>query len=117
MLPPRAVHRLPGISDRDVAAPSSSPPEHDDEPSNALNTDSSGTVPPGVSDRDVAAPSSSPPKQDDQPSNALNAGPSGTVPPSSSPNIESDAPTPVAPETAKKKRPAKKVKPKSSPSE
>jgi hypothetical protein len=107
----------PGISDRDVAAPSSSPPAHDDEPSNALNTGSSETVPPGISDRDVAAPSSSPLKQDDQPSNALTADPSGTVPPSSSPNIESDAPTPVAPETAKKKRPAKKVKPKSSPSE
>ena len=105
------------IPDRDVAAPSSSPPEHDDEPSRALNTDPSGTVPPGISDRDVAAPSSSPPEQDDQPSHALNADPSGTVPPSSSPITESDAPTPVAPETVKKKRPAKKVKPKSSPGE
>jgi hypothetical protein len=107
----------PGISDRDVAAPSSSPPKQDDQPSRALNTDPSGSVPPGISDPDVAAPSSSPPKPDNQPSHALNADPSGTVPPNSSPNIESDAPTPVAPETAKKKRPAKKVKPKSSPSE
>jgi hypothetical protein len=31
----------------------------------------------------------------------LDTGPSGTVPPNSSPTIESDAPTAVAPETAK----------------
>jgi hypothetical protein len=57
--------------------------------------------------RDVAAPSSSSPGQDDQPSHALDTGPSGTVPPNSSPNIESDAPTPVAPETAKNPLPKK----------
>ena len=39
------------IPDRDVAAPSSSPPEQDDQPSRALNTDPSGTVPPGIPDR------------------------------------------------------------------
>jgi hypothetical protein len=105
----------PGISDRDVAAPSSSPP--DDQPSQALNTDPSGTAPPGISDRDVATPNGSPPEKDDQPSHALNADPSGTVPPNSSPNIESDAPAPIAPENRKKKHPAKKVKPNSSPSE
>jgi hypothetical protein len=103
-----------GIPARDVAAPSSSSPEQDDQPSHALNTDSSGTAPPGIPDRDVAAPSSSSPEQDDQPSHALNADPSGTVPPNSSPNIESDAPTLVTPETVKKKPHAKKMKPKSS---
>jgi hypothetical protein len=107
----------PEISDRDDVGPSSSPPEQDDQPSRASNTDPSGTVPPGISDRDVAAPSSSPPAQDDQPSHALNADPSETVLPNSTPNIESDAPAPVAPETAKRKHPAKKVKPRSSPSE
>ncbi len=72
-------------------------------------------APQGIPDRDVAAPSSSSPEhKDDQPSHALDTGPSGTVPPNSSPNIESDAPTPVAPETPKKP-PAMKVKPKSSP--
>jgi hypothetical protein len=105
------------IPDREVAAPSISSPEQDDQPSHALNTDPSGTVPPGIPDRDVVAPSSSSPEQDDQPSHALNADPPGTVPPNSSPNIESDTPTPVAPEAAKKKPHAKKVKPKSSPSE
>jgi hypothetical protein len=107
----------PGISDREDVGPSSSPPEQDDQPSRALNTDPSGALPPGISDRDVPAPSSSPPAQDDQPSHALNADPSETVLPNSTPNIESDAPAPVAPETAKKKHPAKKVKPRSSPSE
>jgi hypothetical protein len=105
------------IPDRDVAAPSSSSPEQDDQPSHALNADPSGTVPSGIPDRDVAAPSSSSPEQDDQPSHALNTDPSGTLPPNSSPNIEGDAATPVAPQTAKKKPSAKKVKPKSSPSE
>jgi hypothetical protein len=105
----------PGILDRDVAAPSSSPP--DDQPSSALNTDPSGTAPPAISDRDVAAPSGPPPEKDDQPSHALNADPAGTVPPNSSLNVESDAPAPVAPENGKKKHSAKKVKPKSSPSE
>jgi hypothetical protein len=33
-----------GIPDRDVAVPSSSPPEHDDEPSRALNADPSGNT-------------------------------------------------------------------------
>jgi hypothetical protein len=61
--------------------------------------------------------SSSPPEQDDRPSHALNSDPSGIALPNSSPNIESDVPTPVAPETAKKKHPAKKMKPKSSPGE
>ena len=74
-------------------------------------------APQAIPDRDVVAPSSSSPEQDDQASHALNTNPSGTVPPNSSPNIESDAPTPVAPETAKKKPLAKKVKPKSSPSD
>jgi hypothetical protein len=103
------------IPDRDVVAPSSSSPEQDDQASHALDTSPSETMPPGITDRDVAAPSSSSPEQADQPSHALNTNPSGTVPPNSSPNIESDAPTPVAPETAKKKPLAKKVKPKSSP--
>ena len=59
-------------------------------------------APQGIPDRHVAAPSSSPPEhKDDQPSHALDTGPSGTVPPNSSPNIESVAPTPVAPETPK----------------
>jgi hypothetical protein len=98
-----------------VATPSNSPP--DDQPSQALNTDPSGTAPPGISDRDVATPNGSRPEKDDQPSHALNADPSGTVPPNSSPNIESDAPAPIAPENRKKKHPAKKVKPNSSPSE
>ena len=35
-----------GIPDRDVAAPSSSSPGQDDQPSHALDTDPSGTVPP-----------------------------------------------------------------------
>ena len=105
------------IPERDVAAPSSSSPEQDDQASHALDTSPSETMPPGITDRDVAAPSSSSPEQADQPSHALNTNPSGTVPPNSSPNIESDAPTPVAPETAKKKPLAKKVKPKSSPSD
>jgi hypothetical protein len=105
------------IPDRDVAAPSSPPPAQENQPSHTLNADPSETVPPGIADRDVAAPSSPPPAQDDQPSHALNADPSETVPPNSSPNVESNVPTPVAPETAKKKHPAKKVKPKSSPSE
>jgi hypothetical protein len=107
----------PEISDREDVGTSSSPPEQDDQPSRALNTDPSGALPPGISDRDVAAPSSSPPAQDDQPSHALNADPSETVLPNSTPNIESDAPAPVAPEAAKKKHPAKKVKPRGSPSE
>jgi hypothetical protein len=105
------------IPDRDVVAPSSSSPEQADQPSHALETSPSETVPPGITDRDVAAPSSSSPEQADQPSHALNTNPSGTVTPNSSPNIESDAPTPVAPETAKKKPLAKKVKPKSSPTD
>ena len=59
-------------------------------------------APQGIPDRAVAAPSSSPHEhKDDQPSHALDTGSSGTVPPNSSPNIESDAPTPVAPETPK----------------
>ena len=59
-------------------------------------------APQGIPDRDVAAPSSSPPEhKDDQPSHASDTSPSGTVPPNSSPNIESVAPTPVAPETPK----------------
>ena len=67
-------------------------------------------APQGIPDRDVAAPSSSPPEhKDDQPSHALDTGPSG--PPNSSPNIESDAPTPVAPE---KLLITPEVKPKSS---
>ena len=44
------------IPDREVAAPSISSPEKDDQPSHALNTDPSGTVPPGIPDRDVVAP-------------------------------------------------------------
>jgi hypothetical protein len=59
-------------------------------------------APQGIPDRDVAAPSSSSPEHtDDQPSHASDTDPSGTVPPNSSPNIESVAPTPVAPETPK----------------
>jgi hypothetical protein len=59
-------------------------------------------APQGIPDRDVAAPSSSPPEhKDDQPSHASDTSPSGTVLPNSSPNIESVAPTPVAPETPK----------------
>src|ERR1700720_2717422 len=53
-------------------------------------------APQGIPDCDVAAPSSSPPEhKDDQPSRASDTSPSGT------PNIESVAPTPVAPETPK----------------
>jgi hypothetical protein len=70
-------------------------------------------APQGMPDRDVAAPSTSPERKDDQPSQALDAGPSEAVPPSSSPIIESDTPTPVAPETPKKPA-VKDVKPKSS---
>ena len=103
----------PAITDHDVAASSSSQPEQDDRPLGALNTDLYEA--PGISDRDTQ--SSSPPEQDDRPSHALNSDPSGIAPPNSSPNIDSDVPTPVAPETAKKKHPAKKMKPKSSPSE
>jgi hypothetical protein len=103
----------PAITDHDAAASSSSPPEQDDRPSGALTTDPYEA--PGISDRDTQ--SSSPPEQDDRPSHALNSDPSGIAPPNSSPNIETDAPTPVAPETPKKKHPAKKMKPKSSPSE
>ena len=103
----------PVITDHDVAASGSSQPEQDDRPLGALNTDPYAA--PGISDDDTQ--SSSPPGQDDRPSHALNSDPSGIAPPNSSPNIEMDVPTPVAPETAKKKHPAKKMKPKSSPSE
>ena len=48
---------------------------------------------------------------DDQTSHAFDTVPSETLPPNSSPNIESEAPAPVAPETLG----AKKVKPKSNP--
>ena len=101
----------PAITDHDVAASSSTQPEQDDRPSGALNTDQA----PGISDRDTQI--SSQPEQDDPPSQALNADSSGIALPNTSPNIDSDVPTPVAPETAKKKHPAKKMKPKSSPSE
>ena len=69
-------------------------------------------APQGVPDRDVASPStSSSEPNDDQTSPAFDTVPSETLPPNSSPNIESEAPAPVAPETLG----AKKVKPESNP--
>jgi hypothetical protein len=62
-------------------------------------------APQGIPNPDVAAPSSSSPEQDDQSSNAFDTPSSGTVPPTSSPNVESEAPTPVAPEIANPPRP------------
>jgi hypothetical protein len=103
----------PTITDHNVADSSSSQPEQDDQSLGTLNTDPYEA--PGISDRDTQ--SSSQPEQDDRPSHALNSDPSGITPPNSSPNVDSDVPMPVAPETAKKKHAAKKMKPKSSPSE
>jgi len=111
--PPVDAAAPPAITDHDVAASGSTQPEQDDRPLGALNTDPYEA--PGSSDRDTQ--SSSQPEQDDRPSQALNSDPSGIAPPNTSPNIDSDVPTPVAPETAKKKHPAKKMKPKSNPSE